>query len=155
VLSFTVPTSASKRLPGNAARSRSDAAASIRSNFSRANISNPENALTPFPSGEVSGPLIPIADDHVVPKVHEGRVTSGIDRHHTTNGPGQRLINVFAEGSLMASFASSPLSDQRHPSIAGSSGAPSQRRHMCPCCTSGATGSCWHRERANRKSGRT
>jgi hypothetical protein len=42
-----------------------------------------------------------------------------------------------------------------NPSIAGSSGAPSQRRHMCPCCTSGATGSCWHRERANRKSGRT
>jgi len=57
------PTRASKWLTGNAARSRSDPAASIRSNFSRAHRSNPENALTRFPAA-TSGPLIRIADDH-------------------------------------------------------------------------------------------
>jgi hypothetical protein len=64
--------------------------------------------LDPFPSGEVSGSLIPIADDHVVPKVHEVRVTSGVHRHHTANGPGQRLINVFAEGSLYGLVCQQP-----------------------------------------------
>jgi hypothetical protein len=44
------PTSASKRFPGNAARSRSGVAASIRSSFRHADRSNPENALTRFPA---------------------------------------------------------------------------------------------------------
>src|SRR5207249_7674491 len=44
------PTSASKRFPGNAERSLSDVAASIRSSFRRAGRSNPENALTRFPA---------------------------------------------------------------------------------------------------------
>jgi hypothetical protein len=38
--------------------------------------------------------------------------------------------------------AAARLSDLRPPSIAGSSGAPSRPRHMCPCCTSGANGFC-------------
>jgi|ERR1700730_6573796 len=57
------PTSASKRFPGNAARSRSDVAASTRSSFRRADRSNPENALTRFPAAK-SLVLVPIADDH-------------------------------------------------------------------------------------------
>jgi hypothetical protein len=44
------PTSAAKRLPGNAARSLSDVATSTRSSFSRADRSNPENALTSLPA---------------------------------------------------------------------------------------------------------
>src|SRR5438445_13326654 len=44
------PASAAKRLPGNAARSLSDVATSTRSSFSRADRSNPENALTRLPA---------------------------------------------------------------------------------------------------------
>src|ERR1700747_1940566 len=62
------PTSASKRLPGNAARSLSDVAASIRSGFRRADRSKPENALTRFPAA--NSLVLLIADDHY-PKMQE------------------------------------------------------------------------------------
>jgi hypothetical protein len=60
VLALAVAYQRFKTVPGNAARSLSDVAASIRSSFRRADCSNPENALTPSLSqlsgrGQASG----------------------------------------------------------------------------------------------------
>jgi len=51
-LTSAVAYQASNRLPGNAARSLSDVAASIRSSFRLAGRSNPENVLTRFPEAK-------------------------------------------------------------------------------------------------------
>src|SRR5438477_10220321 len=49
VLALSVAAQCFKRLPGKAARSPSDVAASIRSSLRRAGRSKPENAFTRFP----------------------------------------------------------------------------------------------------------
>lgn len=57
------PLSASKRLPGNAARFFSEVAASKRSSLRRRAL-KPRKCSDSFPGSEISGPLISRTDDH-------------------------------------------------------------------------------------------
>ena len=58
--------SGSQQFPCSMGRSLSEVAASLRSNLRRADRSNPENALalSPLSSCEISGPVVPVAEDH-------------------------------------------------------------------------------------------
>ena len=82
------PTNASNRFPGNAARSLSDAAASIRSSFKRADRSNPENALTRFPTAKslllLSRKLTITTEEYLELRVTSSVRPQNLDAHQPT-----------------------------------------------------------------------